>query len=258
MSRFSQIDRSTAGPAAGPEPEQYGYRHFLEQGERALRRGRFEAALRLFGRALEEDRAQQAPWLGQVQALLDMGREREALTWLEQAEKVIGPSPSLYALWAVAAARSGKLEDAVAWSDRAMRGGRDAAEVWLARAEVLYLRGDAKLAGITLGKAHEREPGATTARRCGEVALGARDLPTARGWLDRAVGADPDDPLAVMQLGVYWAFAGYEDRARHELERALAAEPGLEPARLALDDLDRRGGIGGAVKAAWRRWRHGG
>ena len=156
----------------------------------------------------------------------------------------------------MAAARAGRLEDAIAWSDRAMRHGRDEALVWLARAEVVYARGDSKIAAFTLDKAHEREPGPDTARRCGEVALGAHDLPTARTWLERAVRALPEDPVVEMRLGVYWAGAGYDERARSELERALALEPGLEPARLALEALD-SGGPLTAVRAALRRWRNG-
>ena len=260
MSRFRHIDQ--AEPArevdAPPRPAEpaYDYAWFVTRGDEALSRGRFEAALRLYGRALEEDRTRAAPWLGQIRALLEMGRASDALTWLEQAANVAGESPALHALWGIAAAREGRLEDAVAWSDRAMRHGRDEALVWLARAEVVYARGDVKIAGLTLNKAHEREPGPDTARRCGEVALAARDLPTARTWLERAVRALPEDPLVAMRLGVYWAHAGYDDRARSELERALALEPGLEPARLALDDLDARGPLG-AVRAALRRLKNG-
>ncbi len=207
-------------------------------------------------RALEEDRARPEPWTGQVRALIDMGQSEEALTWLEQAANVVGETPELLSLWAIAAARCGQAEDAVAWSDRAMRHGQDAAEVWLARAEVLYLRGAVRVAGSTLSKAHEREPDAATARRCGEVALSAGDLPTARGWLERACREDPDGPLVALRLGVYWAEAGYLDRARTELERALALEPGLDPARLALEDLAGRGPLA-RLASLLRRLRHG-
>ena len=160
MSRFAHIEPDglpeAAKPADGPR---YGFDHYLEQGDLALGRGRFESALRLYGRALEEDRSRPEPWVGQVRALLDMGRPGEASTWLEQAVRVIGETPDLLSLWAVACARCGEPDDALAWSDRAMRAGRDAPTVWLARAETLYLRGDAKVAVMTLRKAHEREPG---------------------------------------------------------------------------------------------------
>ena len=256
MSRFSHID-----PAGGPPPvaeagPEYGFDHFLEQGDLALTRGRYEVALRFYGKALEEDRARPEPWLGQVRALIDMGQPSEAATWLEQAARVIGETPALLSLRAIAAARCGRAEDAVAWSDRAMRDGQDVAEVWLARAEVLYLRGAGKVAATTLRKAHEREPADVTARRCGEVALGASDLPTARSWLERAQRGAPDCPLVALRLGVYWAQAGFLDRARTELERALALEPGLAPARLALDDLASRGPLA-RLAARLRRWRDG-
>ncbi|MCB9535312.1 MAG: tetratricopeptide repeat protein [Myxococcales bacterium] len=258
MSRFQHIggDAPTAPTPRGAAAPVRGYADFMAEADGALRRGRFEAALRWYGRALEEDRAQPEPWCGQVRALIEMAQPLEALTWLEQAQRVVGESPQLLGLWAIATARTGALDDALAWCDRAMKAGPDAPEVWLARAEVLYLNRQGRLAPATLDKAHERAPGPETARRCAEVALTAADLPTARGWLERAVRAAPDDPLVALRFGVYWDAAGHPERAHRELTRALALEPGLEPARLALDSLGSPGLLDRA-RAAWRRWTRG-
>ena len=257
MSRFDHIgDAPPVAPVDQRGPATRGCEDFLADGDRHLRRGRFEAALRAYGKALEEDRTRTEPWLGQVRALIEMAQPGEALTWIEQASRVVGDSPRLLALWAIAAARAGHLDDAIAWSDRAMRQGMDDADVWLARAEVLYLNRQARLAPTVLDKAHERAPGAETARRCGEVALAAADLPTARGWLERAVRAAPDDPLVALRFGVYWHAAGFVERARTELDRALALEPTLAPARLARDSLDNLNFFG-RLRARLRRTFHG-
>jgi len=227
---------------------------FVAQARKAQACGSFQAALRLYGRALEEDRSRQDAWLGQVQVLLDMGQPQEAATWMEQAGRVIGEVPGLLALRALAASRRGDADEARQWSDRAMREGSDRADVWLARAAVVYASGNGKVARLNLDKAHERDPGADTARRCAEVALDHGDLGAARTWLFKAERSAPDNPLVALRLGVYHERQGDLPQARHHFERALQLEPRLEPARLALDDLDRRGPMA-RLRSSLRRWR---
>ena len=259
MSRFSHIDPGDTPDGAKPDEasaDAYGADHFLDQANAALSAGAFEKSLRLYGRALERDRERPEAWLGQVQALLDMGQPEEAFGWLEQAAGVLGEVPELLALRAIACARSNKLEDARAWSDRALRDGRDAADVWLARAEVVYATGGAKMARVNLTKAHERSADADTARRCGEVALAAGDLSAALPWLRRAVREAPESPLAALRMGVYWERAGDLEQARSELGRALELSPHLQSATLALNDLDSRGTLS-RLKSAFKRWSKG-
>jgi len=267
MSRFSHIapdgaskgaqDSAQTGSQTGSQTsDAFDATHFLTQADAALNHGAFEKALRLYGRALERDRERPEAWLGQVRALLDMGQPEEATSWLEQAAGVLGEIPALLALRAIAAARSGNIDDARAWSDRALRDGRDAAEVWLARAEVVYATGGEKMARVNLGKAHERAPDADTARRCGEVALTAGDLTGALPWLRRAVRDAPESPLAALRMGVYWERAGDLEQARTELSRAVALSPHMESATIALDDLDNRGALS-RLKSAFKRWNKG-
>ena len=255
MGRFDHIDPAAQAPSAAADGS-YGFQHYMDQATQSMRRGRYEVALRYYGRALEQDRARAEAWAGQARALLEMGQAGEAFTWLEQAVLVAGERPVFNALRAIAAAHLGKADDALAWADKAMRSGGDQAEVWLARAEVLYLQGRSTAAGRCLDKAHEREAGSDTARRCGEVALGAGDLPRARTWLERARSQDGECPLVSLRLGVYWERAGHDERAREELSRALNLEPGLTPAKLALEDLGKRGAWSRAV-ASLRRWTRG-
>ncbi len=255
MGRFDHIEPE-AQPLQQGDDASYGFQHFMDQADLAMRRGRYESALRYYGRALERDRIRAEAWAGQARALLEMGQAAEAFTWLEQAVRVAGERPGFHALRAIAAARQGDADDALAWADKAMRTGADLAEVWLARAEVLYQQGQGSAAGRCLDKAHEREPGSHTARRCGEVALGVGDLPRARTWLERARSQDAECPLVALRLGIYWERAGHIDRARDELSRALSLEPGLTPATLALEDLDQRG-LWARATASIRRWTRG-
>jgi tetratricopeptide (TPR) repeat protein len=241
------------GPSSEPETSAYDHGHYIELAEKCLRRGAFEAALRYYGRALEQDRERPDAWLGQVHTLLAMGQPEEAMTWMEQAAGIIGEVPALLALRAIAAARSGSLEDARAWSDRALRDGGDDPSVWLSRAEVLYRSGSEKMARVNLGKAHERAPSPLIALRCGEVALECGDLSGARPWLERAARSDIDSPMAALRLGVYWERAGDTTRAKTELSRALALEPELTAARLALADLNNRS-LWQRLQDTFRQW----
>ena len=254
MSRFSNIQADEPpSPEASPEEQQYDHDYYVGLAQEAQRRGNFDTALRYYGRALEQDREQQVAWLGQIEVLMAMGQPEEAETWLEQAAGVIGEAPPLLALRAIAAARSGKFEDAQAWSDRALRDGGDNPIVWLSRAEVLYCRGSAQMARVNLNKAYERAPGSALGLRCGEVALNANDLSGARPWLERAARDELDNPMAALLLGIYWERAGNLEQAKVELRRALALEPHLKAATLALEDIENRG-LWSTLKATLRRW----
>lgn len=254
MGRFDHIAgvQAPEGAEAPGEPR-FDAAHYLELAHKAHACGAWQAALRLYGRALEEDRGRAEAWLGQVRVLLDMGQPAEAATWMEQAGRVVGEVPGLLALRALAAVGRGELDEARQWSDRAMRDGPDQVEVWLARAAVVYASGNGAMARVNLDKAHERDPGPQAARRCGEVALDLGDLETAYRWLRRAEQADPENPLLALRLGVLHERQGDWDQARRHLERALALEPRLEPARLALADLSSRGALG-RLSASLRRW----
>ena len=259
MGRFDHIasdaiaETGGAAQAEPPADDRFNSAAYTEQAVTAHSCGDFQEALRLYGRALEEDRGHAPAWLGQVRVLLDMQQSDEAATWLEQAARVLGEVPGVLALRSLAAIGIGKLDDARQWSDRAMRAGPDVADVWLARAAVVYAGGNEAMARVNLDKAHEREPGGHTARRCAEVALDMGDLHTADRWLRKARSESPDSALVALRLGVYFERAGDLPQARHHLRRALRLEPRLTPAQLALEDLDNRGPFD-RIRSAWRNW----
>jgi tetratricopeptide (TPR) repeat protein len=265
VSRFQHIrPEGEAAPDAGGGPRrevapgdagggEVDVHSLLHEAQVAHERGDFEKALRVYGRCLQRDRVLPAAWLGQVRVLLDMGQFEEAETWVEQAGKVTGEVPAILALRSVVMSRRGKLDEARAWSDRAMKDGSDAPETWLARAEVIYASRNERVARTTLAKAHERDPGGSSALRCGEVALEAGDLVAARQWLERAARALPDSPLVALRRGVLEDREGRPISARQQFERALVLNPSLSAAKLALEHLD-RGNPAHALWARAKRW----
>jgi tetratricopeptide (TPR) repeat protein len=243
MGRFKHID-----PNAGAEDAErpavsepvYDAEHYLRLGDDALGDGRFEVALKHYSRALEQDRLQIEGWIGQTRALLAMRQPDEAFTWLEQAANVAGEHRALLAIRAIACARTHQSEDALAWSDRAMREGADHADVWLARAEVLFEQRERKTAGLALDKAYEREKNGETALRCAESALEWHEEGLAKIWLDRAERTMPANARVALNRGVYLERVGNWKSAQAELERALALRPSCLSAQIALRDLDGR------------------
>jgi Tfp pilus assembly protein PilF len=75
----------------------------------------------------------------------------------------------------------------------------------------------------------------------GQVLLGTERVPEALTAFARVVELAPDDPFAHFNLAVARRRAGDRAGARSAFERALALEPGLEPARAALDELEAGG-----------------
>ena len=244
MSRFKHIEptgaEADASQTVAASERDYDEAHYLTLGGEALADGRFEIALRHYSRALEQDRLNLEGWLGQARALVAMQQPQEAFTWLEQATNVAGNHPAFFALRAITCARSHEGEDALAWSDRAMRDGADRADVWLARAEVLYQQREAKTAALALDKAYERERDGHTALRCAESALEWGDTGPAKLWLDRADRALPENALVALRRGVYLERTGDWEGARAAFQRALALRGSCVSAQIGLEELESR------------------
>ena len=75
MGRFDHIAPEADESSAAAADDGFGCQHYLDQAEGAMRRGRYESALRYYGRALEQDRQRGEAWAGQARALLEMGQE---------------------------------------------------------------------------------------------------------------------------------------------------------------------------------------
>ena len=145
MSRFGHLELETSTPAST------ALRHFvpdssqaqcLLEANQAFDRAEFESALRWFGRSLEHGLSQVPAWVGQVRALLELGRPADAKVWADKALERFADHPELLALKAMALGRTGETATALAFSDAAVARPGDFPLVWLARADVLLARGE--------------------------------------------------------------------------------------------------------------------
>src|SRR6266446_5704121 len=146
MSRFSNLEfggeseNQSQQPKALVKDESY----YFAEARTAFENGNFEAALRLFSKVLEFNPENAAAWTGQVRMLIELGEFGEAKLWADKALERFPHEPDLLAAKSVALGRGGDLQGALVFSDAAIEEHGDTPYVWLARADVLLAREEAR------------------------------------------------------------------------------------------------------------------
>jgi len=143
MSRFINLELGGESenfdqtpPTAGVKDEAY----YLREAQTAFEQGQFEPALRFYSKVLEFNPQNAAAWTAQVRMLIELAEYREAKVWADKALERFLDEPELLAAKAVALARGGELDAALAFSDASMEQRGDNPYVWLARGDVLLAR----------------------------------------------------------------------------------------------------------------------
>ncbi len=205
--------------------------------------GDHEAALRGYSRALQEDPALLACWVGQVRALVELGELKEAEMWADKALERFPEDPGLLSAKALAVLRTGWPERAMAYSDNAMSREGAGPFAWLARGEILLAR-DSRSAEHCFGRAvaacgsaaergRVRASVATTLRRFGRFTAALR-------FAQEAVQDIADSAAAWLELGRCQQALGFAECDR-SFAQAVQLAPGSEAARRALRGVDRGG-----------------
>jgi tetratricopeptide (TPR) repeat protein len=141
MSRFNNLEfgdrfEQRAGSSDAVKSAQY----YLAEGCSLFASARFGEALRAFSKVLEFDPHSSAAWIGQVRMLIELGEFDEAKLWADKALELLPEEPELLAAKAVALARGGDTQAALAFSDAAVARQGNTPYVWLARGDVLLAR----------------------------------------------------------------------------------------------------------------------
>lgn len=141
MSRFSNLEfgRESEGETH-EQPVVSDEAQHLAEAQTAFERGEFERALREYAKVLEFNPQNVAAWTGQVRMLIELGEFREANLWATNATERFPHEPELLAAKAVALARSGDLQAALAFSDASIAEQANTPYLWLARGDVLLAR----------------------------------------------------------------------------------------------------------------------
>jgi tetratricopeptide (TPR) repeat protein len=226
---------------------------WLEEAAREFHSGRFERALRCYGRALEYNPASRAAWAGQVRMLIELGEAQEAKLWSDKGLEVCPNDAELLAASSVALGRLGDLAAAITFSDAAVEAGGQSSYVWLARADVLLAR-------------QER-----AADYCMEKAIGLSSVQWLISWLasrvysvhrqfakalrmaQQALDSGADRAVVWVQLAACRYALGMASAGRVAVEQARQLDPDSVTNEQLLEWT--RGSSGGWVRGWWRRLR---
>jgi tetratricopeptide (TPR) repeat protein len=245
MRRFSRLefgDRSDERPGkqgAGEEIRDDEYFH--KQALRYWLAGDFELALRNYSRALEQNSTFYPGWLGQVTMLIELGEYKEAAVWVDKALEMFPEHPELLATKAVACARDGKMEKAIAYSDNSIAKDNVTSGVWLARAEVLLNR-KSNIAQNCISKAVgiAGEEGPVVRLQAGRLLNQKGDYAAALQYLRTVSDELPKSALAWYELGCCQAGLGRPE-AKVSFEQALNLHPNWRPAEESLRKVETKG-----------------
>ena len=215
--------------------------YYLGEARTAYENGEFEKALRAFSKVLEYNPQNAAAWTAQVRMLIELGEYREAKLWADKALERFATWPELLAAKAVALARSGDLQGALAFSDASIEERGDTPYVWLARGDVLLARREQR-ADYCFEKALLLAP-----RDWFIALLAARirfyydQFALALALLQQAVEWNAGHFILWLELGRCQQELGLVSLARTSFTQARQLNPGCHEADSALMKLSRTG-----------------
>jgi tetratricopeptide (TPR) repeat protein len=226
----------------------------LERARQAHIEGQYEVALRLYTRALQDDRRLIRAWVGQVQMLVNLGELHEASVWSDKALQLFKNNGELLAAKAQACIRLRDPKSALACSDGAMQAPGASAWRWEVRGEVLLARRDAHF-DICFQKALA-EPDADWFDRVviARIYRYYQRAAVAMQYLQSALDLSPQAAYAWYELGDCQRELGLLNAASASFEHCLDLRPDCREAADALQKLSHVSFIEW-LGSVFRRWR---
>lgn len=228
-------------------------RALLQTAHDEYRWGRFESALRLYTRCLEENRAVVPAWVGQVQMLVELGEYHEARVWSDKALELFRNNGDLLSAKAQACARLLDRRAAMACSDASLQVPGSTAWRWIARGEVL-LSSQQPHSESCFVKAL-LEPTADWFDRVvvARVYQYYQRWTNALVYLKQAQEREPGHGYIWFELGNCQRQLGLISAARSSYEQCLSLRADYREAREAMTALDSMSG-GSRLLGLLRRW----
>ncbi len=254
MSRFVNLELGGESEDQSPQKKVLvkDEAYYRTEARAAFENGDFELALRRYAKVLEFNPNDPEPWVGQVRMLIELGQYQDASGWADKALERFSRYPELLAAKAVALARKGDLQGALACSDSAVAEQGNTPYVWLARGDVLLARKESR-ADYCFEKALMLAP-----RDWFVNWLGARiryyyhQFVLALKLLQQAVELNTTHFLLWLELGRCQRALGLAGPARQSFEHARQLNPKCHDANMELAKLTRMG-IGARLQGLLRR-----
>lgn len=227
--------------------------HHLDAAMAAHRDAQFEAGLRLYTRALREDRTLIRAWVGQVQMLVELKEYHEARVWSDKALELFKNNGDLLAAKAQSCCRLKDKSTALACSDGSLQSSGISPWRWEVRGEVLLARGE-KQFDQCFQKALE-EPAADwfdrvmIARIYSFYQRGASALK----YMQEAMELAPTEGGVWYELGMCQKELGLTAAAQDSFQRCLELRPDRRDAAAALAALDTMT-FSGWLRGLIQRW----
>lgn len=253
MARFNKLefeaDRSEPTESISKKKSKLEELTWLEQAVEQRSNGQYENALRLYSRALEDDKSLVTAWVGQVQMLVMLDESVEAELWSRKALELFPGNGDLMAGRAQASRRSGNKTVAISLSDGSLRAAGQSAYRWMVRGELMAATKQ-PTERHCFDKAAQVDPSWLTPL---EIALIYLELGIpSRGleWVRRAVQTEPGRYYGWIVKGRIEEELGFAGDAEKSFEHCLQLCPGHAEAEDRLAKIDQGGGM---VKRFWRR-----
>ncbi|HZR16906.1 MAG TPA: tetratricopeptide repeat protein [Verrucomicrobiae bacterium] len=254
MSRFTNLEFGDESQDSNRQSEgsSKGEAHYLKEARLAFENGQFESGLRLYSKVLEYNPGNASAWAGQVRMLIELEEYREAKLWADKALERFPNYPELLATKAVALARTGDLEGALVFSDSSIAEHGDDPYVWLARADVLLARREAR-ADYCFDKALLLAPHDWFIRwLAARIRFYYEQFALALKLIQQAVELNSGHFLLWLQLGQCQHALGLLGPARTSLVQARQLNPQSTEVTNALVGLS-GANLGGRLRGLWRR-----
>ena len=251
MGRFDKLEVSGEQPEKRPSSKESHARSepgWLEQAVEERRCGHYENALRLYSRALEDDKSLVTGWLGQVQMLVLLDEVVEAELWSRKALELFPGNGDLMAGRAQAMGRNGDTTQALSLSDGSLKQTGQSAYRWQVRGELMAATKQ-ETDRHCFDKAVQADPGWLVPLEIAGIYLNL-DLPgRALDRARRAVELAPDRYYAWFVQGRVEQELGLASAAK-SFQRCLDLCPKHVEAERSLMELDQGGW---SLQRLWRR-----
>ncbi len=254
MSRFNNLE---FGNEAGDQDSEQkplvkDEAFYLSEARKAYEEANFEHGLRLYSKVLEFNPQNTSAWTGQVRMLVELREYREAKLWADKALERFPHDPELLAAKAVALARSGDLQEALAFSDASIEERGDTPYIWLARGDVMLAREEAR-ADYCLEKALLLAPGDWfTVWLAARIRCFYEQFAAALKLLQHALELNAAHFLLWLELGNCQQALGLVGPARTSFSQAKQLNPSCHEAGLALMNTANTG-LAQRLRGWWRR-----